>query len=214
METRRAAAQRLKEMQARTNSSQGNAKLDDVAMARARVSAEAARMLQEQERAEIEAGQRRNLRRCLRAFAENTHRMRVQNEYMRITEDMRREFLFRWFVRVLQQYNGRLAAARKAARAMMQVGLRRGMTSWMALAAAKKDSRRKLASAASEWMGGKRRACWFTWREAVTEIKLMQRAAGAFKAPALKAAVQSWVAFASEAGESKGRMTAAINSLK
>ena len=108
----------------------------------------------------------------------------------------------------------KLQCMRKAVSALRHGALLRSLNSWSEAAAASATARRRLASAASEWSGGRRRAAWATWCDLVVERRALTRAAQAMRTPAVRRALFTWEAVTLQMQASLRQLRRAAGSLR
>ena len=101
----------------------------------------------------------------------------------------------RWAVLVMSPADRSLM--NHAARVFTHRFLVRSWATWAEATQRQRRKLRRLRTAASEWMGSRRRAAWLSWREMAAERRVMRAAAQSFRTPNLHRALASWKAASS-----------------
>ena len=94
----------------------------------------------------------------------------------------------RWAVLVMSPADRSLM--NHAARVFTHRFLVRSWATWAEATQRQRRKLRRLRTAASEWMGSRRRAAWLSWREMAAERRVMRAAAQSFRTPNLHRACQ------------------------
>ena len=106
-----------------------------------------------------------------------------------------------------------LALMNRAVQALAQRQLSACFFAWANDAAASSERDRCLLSAASEWLGSRRRAAFGRWCDMVEEKQLLTSAALHFRSPSLLKGFNTWAEYAEARGEVLRAMAVALKSL-
>ena len=97
---------------------------------------------------------------------------------------------------------------------LMNLQLARGWATWVCAAQTEGEMQRRMRTAASEWLGSRRRAAWTVWCEMADVWRALASSATVLRYPSLRAALMTWAEVTEDALSSGALLGEALASLR